>query len=143
MKESTKKIFKAHGWRVDRAFHNYIYYAYYHVYVRALVGAFDGVAWLLSRLDPGGRTYKCIDGMKDKAAGAVFSRYHGKVLFHGDVTKIFQLDEHIALGPDTTNRIVPYKYAKDIVLSEPQHMAVMECPCKARMEEEDRCQLCS
>jgi ferredoxin len=140
MKESTKKIFKAHGWRIDRAFHYYIYFVYYQLYVKVLVGAFDGVAWLLSRLDPDGPTYKAIDGMQDKAAGMVFSRYHGKVLSHGDVTKIFQLDEDIKLGPDTTNRIVPYKYAKDIVLSEPQHIAVMECPCKALLEEEHRCQ---
>jgi ferredoxin len=140
MKESTKKIIKTHGWRIDRAFHYYIYFTYYHLYVRVLVACFDGVDRLLSRLDPDGRRHKIIDGMQDKAAGMVFSRYHGKVLSHGDVTKIFQLDEEVKLGPDTTHRIVPYKYAKDIVLSEPQQMAVMECPCKALLEEAHRCQ---
>ncbi len=33
MKKSTRNIVKMHGWRLDRAIHNYIYFAYYHLYV--------------------------------------------------------------------------------------------------------------
>ncbi|MEW6442557.1 MAG: 4Fe-4S binding protein [bacterium] len=135
MKESTKKIIRAHGWRLDRALHYYIYFAYYNLYVRVLVAAFDGLAWVLARLEPGGRAYRGLDWMQDKAAGFVFARYHGKVLSRGDVTKIIRLEESIELGPDTTRRIVPFKYARDIVLREPEHLAVMECPCKALMDE--------
>jgi hypothetical protein len=29
-----------HGWRIDRAVHNYVYYAFYHPYVRAVYHTF-------------------------------------------------------------------------------------------------------
>ena len=36
MHESTKRVFKKHGWRVDRAIHNYVYFAYYYPYVKTV-----------------------------------------------------------------------------------------------------------
>ena len=39
MKESTKKVFKLHGWRVDRAIHNYIYFTFYDLYVKIALNA--------------------------------------------------------------------------------------------------------
>ena len=29
MKQSTKELMGKHGWRIDRAIHNYIYFAFY------------------------------------------------------------------------------------------------------------------
>jgi Pyruvate/2-oxoacid:ferredoxin oxidoreductase delta subunit len=134
MKGSTRKVFKLHGWRVDRAIHYYIYFVYYHLYIKVVVAAFNWIERVLSGLDPAGRRARALNAAQDAAAGFVFSRYHGKVLSHGDVTKILNVGETIALGPDTTGRIVAYKYAKSIVLNEPEHIAVMDCPCKLQME---------
>ena len=39
MKKSTRNIVKMHGWRLDRAIHNYIYFVYYHVYVSLFLKA--------------------------------------------------------------------------------------------------------
>lgn len=127
MKESTKKVFKLHGWRVDRAIHNYIYFVFYDLYVKIALYATKAIVMLFSRLEPAKYIPKFI-----------FDRYHAKVLSRGDVTKILNLEETVMLGPDTTKRIVPYKYANKIVLREPDNIAVMDCPCK--LELKDPCQ---
>ena len=127
MKESTKRVFRLHGWRVDRAIHNYLYFMFYDLYVKAALYLTKGIVALFSWLEATKYIPKFI-----------FERYHAKVLSKGDITKILDLEETVMLGPDTTNRIVPYKYANKIVLREPTHLAVMDCPCK--LELEDPCQ---
>lgn len=127
MKKSTKKVFKLHGWRVDRAIHNYLYFTMYDFYVKAALFLTKAVVALFSRFEATNYITKFI-----------FDRYHAKVLSHGDVTKILSLNETVMLGPDTTKRIVPYKYANKIVLREPDKLAVMDCPCK--LELDDPCQ---
>ncbi|RJP32984.1 MAG: hypothetical protein C4536_04500 [Actinobacteria bacterium] len=127
MKESTKRVFKLHGWRVDRAIHNYIYFIFYDIYVKAALYATKAIVVLFSRVE----ATKYIPGF-------IFDRYHAKVLSRGDINKILDLEETVMLGPDTTNRIVPFKHANKIILREPTHLAVMDCPCKKELK--DPCQ---
>jgi ferredoxin len=122
MKESTKKVFKLHGWRVDRAVHNYIYFLFYDLYVKGALYGLRIVVALFSRF---GATKGMLEFM--------FDRYHAKVLSRGDVTKIINLDETVMLGPDNAKRIIPYNHANKIVLREPDNLAVMDCPCKLEM----------
>ncbi|MDI6830712.1 MAG: 4Fe-4S binding protein [Actinomycetota bacterium] len=127
VKESTKKVFRLHGWRVDRAIHYYIYFLFYDIYVRVALYATKAIVALFSRFEATKYIPKFI-----------FDRYHAKVLSRSDVTKILDLEETVMLGPDTTGRIVPFKYANKIVLREPTHLAVMDCPCKKELK--DPCQ---
>ncbi|MBC7246882.1 MAG: 4Fe-4S binding protein [Actinobacteria bacterium] len=124
MKESTKKIFRLHGWRLDRAVHNYFYFLFYDLYVKAALYLTRAVVALFSRFEATKHVPKFI-----------FERYHAKVLSRGDVTKILDLEESVELGPDTTKRIIPFRYANKIVLREPTHLAVMDCPCKLEMDD--------
>ena len=112
MKESTKRVFKLHGWRMDRAIHNYLYFIFYDIYVRGALYATKAIVVLFSRVEATKYITKFI-----------FDRYHAKVLSKGDVTKILNLEETVMLGPDTTKRIVPFKYANKIILQEPTHLA--------------------
>jgi len=123
MKESTRKIFKQHGWRVDRAIHYYVYFTFYNLYVKVALNATRAIVALFSRFEPTGVIGRFI-----------FDRYHAKVLSHSDVTKLLSLDEDVVLGPDTTQKIVPFKYANKIVLREPEYIAVMDCPCKLALD---------
>jgi len=123
MKESTKRVFKVHGWRVDRAVHNYFYFIFYDLYVKVALNATKVIVVLFSWFKP-----------VNYVTNFIFNRYHSKVLSHGDVTKLINLNETVMLGPDTTNRIVPFKYANKIVLREPDYLAVMDCPCKLEMK---------
>jgi ferredoxin len=125
LKESTRKVFKLHGWRVDRAVHNYLYFIFYALYVKGALFLTKTVVALFSWLNATNYVTKFI-----------FNRYHAKVLSRGDVTKIINLNETVMLGPD--NSIVPYRYANKIVLREPDNIAVMDCPCKRSLK--DPCQ---
>ncbi len=119
MKESTGKIFRMHGWRVDRAIHNYIYFTRYDVYIRYFLKAGRLAAKKLKDLK-----------LTASAFGMVFNRYHAKVISPEDTKKIFSLRESLFLGPDTTERIIPFHYANRIILEEPEYIAVMDCPCR-------------
>jgi len=118
MKQSTKDIFAKHGWRVDRAIHNYIYFRYYYPYIKTLttgVLALKNIMWV-APLRP--------------VANFVFHRYHSKVLSAGDVNKIFALNEDVRIVTDENKKIIPYKYATKIIFQDPENITVMDCPCK-------------
>ena len=119
MKESTRNIFKMHGWRVDRAVHNYIYFVFYDIYVVLFLFAGRMLKRFFSRVH-----------LATSAFGMVFERYHAKVITIEDATKILTLNEDVILGPDKSERIVPYQYANKIILKEPEFIAVMDCPCR-------------
>ncbi|MDY6795557.1 MAG: hypothetical protein SWK76_09825 [Actinomycetota bacterium] len=123
MKESTREIFKLHGWRIDRAIHYYIYFNFYDLYVKIAYYGTKAIVALFSRFRPTGAIGRFI-----------FNRYHAKILSREDVTKILELEEDVTLGPDTTGKIIPFKYANDIVLKDPEHIAVMDCACKLALD---------
>ncbi len=127
VKESTKNIIKMHGRRYDRAAHNFIYFVFYDLYIRILVTAGRLVVKYLQKVPFIGKPWQF-----------VFNRYHGKVITQEDARKILSLKEDVILGPDRTERIVPFKYANSIILKEPEYIAVMDCAC--RMNRENPCE---
>jgi NAD-dependent dihydropyrimidine dehydrogenase PreA subunit len=119
MKPSTKAIFRRHGLRLDRALHNWVYFVFYTPYVKAAYKAINLVERRLTGLP-----------LVGFLAGAVFERYHSKVLSFEDAKKILLLDKDLVLGYDSAKRIIPYKYANKLVIKNPSLIAVMDCPCK-------------
>jgi ferredoxin len=118
VKESTKILMKKHGWRVDRAIHNYVYFRWYYPYVKL-------VSLLLVPL----RSLTWLKPLKF-AGDMAFNRYHAKLISGGDAKKIFTLNEDVSLVSDRTRRIIPFKYAHKIIFKDPEYVAVMDCPCK-------------
>lgn len=59
-------------------------------------------------------------------------RYHGKVLPTDAAEQLVTLDQPIEL--QDLEKIIPYARARDIVLSDPDHLVVLECPCRASVE---------
>ncbi len=127
LKKSTKNIIKMHGWRLDRAIHNFVYFAYYDIYIRYFLAAGRLVVKYLRKVPYIVKPWEMI-----------FNRYHGKVITQEDAKKILTLKEDVVLGPDRTERIIPFKYANQIILKEPEYIAVMDCAC--RMSRENPCQ---
>ena len=120
MKKSTRNIVKMHGWRLDRAIHNYIYFVYYHVYVSLFLMAGRFLA----------RRFLWLKGLLRHAFTFVFEHYHGKVLTASDVQKIITINKDLVFGPDKSERIIPFKLANKVILKEPDFIAVMDCPCR-------------
>lgn len=118
-------MFRRHTWRIDKFIHNYLYFVYYHPYVRFVHRQFVLAARYLSRF------HFMVLVLK-----TAFNRYHSKVLSAGDIGKILTLEEDIHLVSEDNRQIIPYRYATDIILRNPEYIAVMDCPCKkARMKD--------
>ncbi len=57
------------------------------------------------------------------------SPYHGKMLTLGDAKKLVSIDREIAL-PALSETVIPYAKARDLILKNPDHLAVIDCPCR-------------
>ena len=55
--------------------------------------------------------------------------YHGKVVPLEAATQLVTVEEDITLTH--LEPVVPYALARDIILREPDHIAVLDCPCRA------------
>lgn len=119
MNKSTKNIIKMHGWRIDRALHNYIYFTQYDRYV-SLALKFGN---MVSR---GPRLFSPLG----KVVDSVFQRYHAKLIMPEDIKKMLTLEESVIVDRGKTEKLIPFKYANDIILKEPDFIAVMDCPCR-------------
>ncbi|HWR69037.1 MAG TPA: 4Fe-4S dicluster domain-containing protein [Desulfomonilia bacterium] len=122
MKDATKMLMKKHGWRIDRAVHNYIYFLFYYPYVFFLYHLFRILSTYFSWVKPIRYIIRF-----------AFARYHAKVMSFRDTKKVFELNEDVTADTEKNKRIVPYKYAYNILLKDPDFIAVMDCPCKKTM----------
>ncbi len=116
-----------HGWRIDHALHNYIYFVYYDKYVKAFLGVGRLMVKYLGKF-----RFSSIAFQK------IFEGYHAKVITINDARKILSLNQYILLGPDYSKKIIPYDIANKIIFSEPQFIAVMDCP--GRLSRKNYCQ---
>jgi len=128
MKESTKVMLRKHGWRIDRFIHNYLYFVFYHPYVRLVYRQFVAAAGFLSRFP-----------IMIPLLRASFGRYHSKVLSAENIRKILTLDEDIHLVSEGNRQIIPFQFATDIILQNADCIAVMDCPCKKARAAEPSC----
>ena len=55
--------------------------------------------------------------------------YHGKVVPLEAATQLVTVEEEIRLT--NLEQVIPYARARDIVLHDPDHIVVLECPCRA------------
>jgi NAD-dependent dihydropyrimidine dehydrogenase PreA subunit len=119
LKKSTLNIIKMHGWRVDRAVHNYVYFVFYEQYVRLFLAAGRLLVNRFGSSRPVSLVFR-----------KVYENYHAKVLTFNDVRKIITLDHDVSINDDTAKRIIPFRAANKIIFSQPDFIAVMDCPCR-------------
>ena len=58
--------------------------------------------------------------------------YHGKVVPLDKAGKLISVNKPLNM-PDL-EQVIPYKRARDIILKNPDHIAVLKCPCRAAQE---------
>ena len=67
---------------------------------------------------------------KDESNGVTFAdTYHGKVVPLEQASQLVTINKSIDLGD--LEQVIPYTRARDIVLLNPDHIVVLECPCRA------------
>jgi Pyruvate/2-oxoacid:ferredoxin oxidoreductase delta subunit len=79
--------------------------------------------WLL-------RVFSARRGEEGLDRGAAFAdTYHGKAVPLEQATQLVTVEEEICLRD--LERVIPYARARDIVLKNPDHIVVLDCPCRA------------
>lgn len=58
--------------------------------------------------------------------------YHGKVLPLETARQLVSINQEIRL--ENLEQVIPFNRAKDIILKNPDHIAVIDCPCRKGME---------
>ncbi len=119
-------MIRKHGWRVDRALHNYVYFVFYYPYVFTMNGILRFVSKYLGWFRPLALVFR-----------PALERYHSKVLSYGDTEKIFTINEDLRAVSDKNRQIVPFRYAHKIILAGADHVALMDCPCKKTLGDEE------
>jgi len=119
--------------RFDRL-HGYVYGRWPYLYIgigtgehplARILGPVAG--WLLDRLSSGAGE----DGADE---GATFAdTYHGKAVPLEQAKQLVTVDEEICLTD--LEHVIPYSRARDIVLKNPDHIVVLDCPCRAARED--------
>jgi len=69
------------------------------------------------------------DGAKDAAKSITFAdTYHGKVIPLDAAAQLVTVNRDVSLT--NLEHVIPYATARDIVLKNPDHIAVVQCPCR-------------
>ena len=72
-------------------------------------------------------------GLNSREGGSGFAdSYHGKVLTLESARQLVTVNRPVMLP--NLEKVVPYARARDIVLNNPEQIAVMICPCRAARE---------
>jgi len=70
---------------------------------------------------------------KHTSTGAGFAEgYHGKALPLAAAQQLVRVNEDISL--ENLEQIIPFSKARDIILKNPDHIAVIDCPCRKGVE---------
>jgi ferredoxin len=69
------------------------------------------------------------NGSEKIAGNTIAETYHGKVVSFEAAKQLVSVQEDVRL--ENLEKIIPYGQARDIVLKNPGHIVVLECPCRA------------
>ena len=121
---------RAHDYSTFDWLHGYVYARWPYLYIgvatgeHPLAGVVRPLVSGLSRLFP---PRAMDDGSPDRVTSA--DTYHGKVLPLEAATRLVTVNEEISLT--YSEQVIPYSRARDIVLRNPDHIVVLECPCRS------------
>lgn len=125
MRESTRRVIKMHGVRLDRALHHYLYFKFYDVYIKYFSLAATLALPRISSLR-----------VTSLALRGVFERFHARVLAPQEFNRILSLREDVSLDARTAKQVVPFTYAYDVILENPGFIAAIDCPCRKAFEKD-------
>ncbi len=129
---------RTEGFSLFDRLHGYIYARYIYSYIKIGTGrhTISRIAAPLLRFIQSVQTWlqKLMpSGYDRRSKPSLADSYHGKVMPLSSAKKLVSVQTDIRL--ENLENIVPYKLAKDIILNHPDHLAVMDCPCRASRED--------
>lgn len=141
---------KIPGYSLGEILHGYVYGRWPYLYIslgtgeHPLTRVIKKPLCLLARLlgcwqdentCPGSTMKGTFARQKERSAGDpdnFADTYHGKVVPLDGARKLIRVDRDLSL-PDL-ERVVPYHEARDIILRNPDHIALLDCPCRSSRE---------
>lgn len=138
MDQPTKEFFAMFegGAAPDMAMDGYIYLRWIGRYISHLRKGIEGKAHM-PEVDGGEAVDELIQVSVRKLVPQLMSRetspYHGKVLPLAEAERLVSIDRDITL-PSLPETIIPYVKARDLILKNPDHIAVIDCPCRTSRE---------
>jgi len=118
------------GYRWFDLLHGYIYARWPYLYIAIGTGEHP----LAKRLSPHVRRLMALLNANKRqnnsnAPGITFAdTYHGKAIPLDKAIELVSVKEDISLP--NLEHVIPYQMAKDLILKQPDHIVVMECPCR-------------
>jgi len=137
LRPSTRQFLKearqVRGSSLFNVLHGYVYGRWSYFYIAMGSGRHP----LAKRLAPllnwiGERIVASAAGQGDAPAVRMEDTYHGKVVPLAAAKQLVSVKEDITLGD--LEHIIPYSLARDIVFQHPDHIAVLDCPCRVASE---------
>ncbi len=128
-----KEARRTPGYSLTDWLHGYVYARWIYFYIGVGTGEHPLARWLgppanklihLFRKESANGT-----GAQTSGGEAFADTYHGKVVPLEAAKKLVSIKQEISLTNLET--VIPYNQARDIVLKHPDHIAVMECACRA------------
>lgn len=113
-KKSTRNFFSFSNMTLKEKFEGYLYGVRPDLYLRPAKWA-----WAVRNLE-----------------GKTADEYHGKVITGRDAAKIVKLDRRISF--QASDKVIPYRVARRVILEGNPPLAVMDCPCRA--QKSDACE---
>jgi len=128
------------GYSAGKKLHGYAYLRWPYLYIRLITGEHPlvrlltrGSRWLdsliPSRVDKRRQAQRAARASRAEGALRFADTYHGKVLPTDEAVKLVKVGRPVTVtAPES---VVPYQLARDIVLRNPEHIVVFDCPCRA------------
>jgi formate hydrogenlyase subunit 6/NADH:ubiquinone oxidoreductase subunit I len=118
------------GYSLVDLLHGYVYGRWPYLYIGTATGenALSRVVSVLVRALS--RVFPALRGGPQQPGQVTFAdTYHGKVMPLASAKRLVAVQQEIRLTD--LEHVIPYARARDIVLRNPDHIVVLECPCRA------------
>jgi ferredoxin len=116
--------------------HGYVYARWPYLYIGVGVGEHPLARFLSPVVGLFNRVFwsEPPEGEEEANVGAAFAdSYHGKVMPVESAKRLISVKEAIELRD--LEKVIPYTQARDIILQDPDHVVVLECPCRSARPE--------
>ena len=118
------------GYSLFDLLHGYVYARWPYLYIGTATGehALSRVVSALVRALS--RIFPALRGGPQQPGQVTFAdTYHGKVMPVGSAKRLVTVQQEIRLTD--LEHVIPYARARDIVLQNPDHLVLLDCPCRA------------
>ncbi|NIS83303.1 MAG: 4Fe-4S dicluster domain-containing protein [Anaerolineales bacterium] len=133
---STKAFFdegrRTAGYSIFTFLHGYVYARWPYLYISILNGEHRLVRMISPILKTLGRLLPSTPN-QGNSKGGLEQTYHAKVLTKDAARQLVMVREDVCL--ENLEKVIPYRYARDIILKNPDHIVVLECPCRASRQQ--------